>query len=68
MSSSTFIMIIIRLLTTFSWQTALLILGGICMGNCVFALFFKPIPDCKVGQSDGSMNYDRILKQIVTKF
>jgi len=35
------------LLTTFSWQTALLILGGICMGNCVFALFFKPIPECK---------------------
>jgi len=33
------------LLTTFSWQTALLILGGICIGNCFFALLFKPIPE-----------------------
>jgi len=33
------------LLTTFSWQTALLILGGICVGNCLFALLFKPIPE-----------------------
>jgi len=33
------------LLTTFSWQTALLVLGGICVGNCVFALLFKPIPE-----------------------
>ena len=37
--------IMIRLLTTFSWQTALLILGGICIGNCFFALLFKPIPE-----------------------
>jgi len=33
------------LLTTFSWQTALLILGGICIFNCIFALLFKPIPE-----------------------
>ena len=39
------IIIMIRLLTTFSWQTALLILGGICVGNCFFALLFKPIPE-----------------------
>ena len=72
MSSSTFIMIIIRLLTTFSWQTALLILGGICMGNCVFALFFKPIPECKVGQimtkfwSKSWKNFGRLIANFIT--
>ena len=40
-----FTKMMIRLLTTFSWQTALLILGGICIGNCFFALLFKPIPE-----------------------
>ena len=49
----------IRLLTTFSWQTALLILGGICIGNCFFALLFKPIPESyKVGDFDDFYDED----------
>lgn len=35
------------LLSTTNWQTALLILGGICHSNCIFALLFKPLPKYK---------------------
>jgi len=31
------------LLATYDWKTVLLILGGICLTNCLFGLLFKPL-------------------------